>query len=248
MGRILGLFLLSVSVSAAAQYSVNNGYVTTLPSTVQYVPLLAPPNVALPGSGTPTGAPPALGVNDLRTNAVGAIYIPNSELTNVGVSAGINVPSGIGTTTSATAEAAPATDNAGAPTGSLSLMTRFIPDSGRPAASAPRVASLGEIAAQFRSRKAPRQPVQSDRVYTNNDILAMTSTATFRGQTVDVPQADNPNPESDAVDQPQSRRNLQQESNDRGVLDANDHRAVEAAVERNKKKQQQAPLQPQQPR
>src|SRR5256885_230064 len=53
--------------------------------------LLAPPNVALPGSGTPVGAPPQIGVNDARNGGAGAVYSPGS--TNVQTNATIATPS-----------------------------------------------------------------------------------------------------------------------------------------------------------
>jgi hypothetical protein len=79
MGRILGFFFVSLSLPAAAQVAINYGYATSMPSTVQVAPLLAPPNVALPGSGTPFGAPVSISVNNARYNdAVGDVYIPGS--------------------------------------------------------------------------------------------------------------------------------------------------------------------------
>ena len=218
-------------------------------------PLLSTPNVALSGSGTPTGAPPALGVNDLRGNAVGSVYVPGSVSATAPGQTAFSSPAVVSGGTAAAVPAGPnaaAGDNAAtALAAPMGIMTSFIPDSrSRTAASAAAPISLGEIAAQFRSKGKP-QPVQSDRVYTNNDILAMGNTATFRGQTVDLPQSDVANPEPDenapAANPRQQSRELQRESDDKGVLDARDLRDVEAAIARNKKRQQQA-QQPPQPR
>jgi hypothetical protein len=232
---------------------MNSGYISSTAGTVQMAPLLSTPNVALSGSGTPTGAPPALGVNDLRGNAVGSVYVPGSVSATTTGQTAFSSPAVVSGGTAAAAPAGPnavaGANAATAPAAPMGIMTSFIPDSrSRPAASAAAPVSLGELAAQFRSKRKP-QPVQSDRVYTNNDILAMGNTATFRGQTVDLPQSDVANPEPDedspAANPRRQSRDLQRESDNKGVLDARDLSAVEAAIARSKKRQQQShPPQP----
>src|SRR5262249_147588 len=109
MGRILGFFVVSLSLPVAAQVAINYGYATSTPSTVQVVPLLAPPNVALPGSGTAVGAPVAIGVNNARSNdAVGAVYIPGAA-TDVVVTQPVSIATPVTESLTNVAPAGPAT-------------------------------------------------------------------------------------------------------------------------------------------
>lgn len=56
---------------------VNSGYVTTVPVQGPVnPPLLSPPNIALPGSGPATGAPPSVDVNNAREGGTGDVVFP----------------------------------------------------------------------------------------------------------------------------------------------------------------------------
>src|SRR5260370_12468651 len=57
---------------------VNSGYVTTGVPVQGPVnpPLLSPPNIALPGSGPATGAPPSVDVNNPRLGGTGDVVFP----------------------------------------------------------------------------------------------------------------------------------------------------------------------------
>jgi hypothetical protein len=222
MGRTLGMLLFAVSLTAAAQVTVQGGYATQTPTTT--TPILAPPNAALPGSGTPTGAPLDINANNARLNATGAVYTPDTMTSSGGMTtAGAAVNN-----TSAATNAAAAT-NTGQGTGPrvFGAITTFIPDQGGARASgAAQPTSLGEIAAKYRGKKA----ASTDRHIDNTDVLALNNTATFRGQTVELPQSDQP-----PVDE---NGNEVGASSDGQVLDRNDLREVEAAVQRSKQKQQ----------
>jgi hypothetical protein len=271
MGRTLGMLLFCLSITAAAQVNVVGGYAVPQPTSV---PLLSPPNVALPGSGTPTGAPPALGVNDLRNNPTGAIYTPGIGETIVG---GQNL-TGNAYVVSTNVNAGPANEATGQPfsaveqrsgnaaggnapipgnarqqqggnqrpmTVPFGIMTKFTPDASRGPAAPLVGSSLGEVAAQLRAKKN----VVADRNIVNADVNALGNRATFRGRTVELPQADQL-PQGDAADQ--QGRSPQASDRSEGVLDQNDLRDVEAAVERSKQKQRQNqtahPQNPEQPR
>jgi hypothetical protein len=237
MGRILGFVFCSLSLSAVAQMiSTSTGTAIPIYGNYQLAPLLAPPNVALPGSGTPTGAPPALGVNDPRGNAVGAVYVPQSTLSVISGATGFTAPAIVMGGTASNAPAVNEAENNEAdrqrpPTFAMN----FVSDDRR--VQRPKSASLGELAAQFRAKR-PAPPKQGDRVYTNNDIYAMSNTASVRGRTMDLPQADSAKPESDVETPPQqqSPRMQGKDTNNDGVLDQRDLRAVEDALQRNAKK------------
>jgi hypothetical protein len=235
MGRTLGMLLFVVSLTAAAQVTIQGGYAVQNPTTT---PILAPPNVALPGSGTPTGAPLDINANNARLNATGAVYTPG-----VVASSGGMTTSGAAANNSDAATSAPAAGNTASGTSPrvMGLMTTFIPDHAGPRASAPApVTSLGEIAAKYRRTKG--QPV--DRHLDNADVLALNNTATFRGQTVELPQSDQPplDENGNPIGQP---RAAGEQTGDQQVLDPNDLRDVEAAVQRSKERQQRQPAQPQ---
>jgi hypothetical protein len=231
MGRTLGMLLFAVSLTAVAQVTVQGGYATQTPTTT---PILAPPNAALSGSGTPTGAPLDINANNARLNATGAIYTPDTQ-----VNAGSTGVSG-----AAPSSAAATNSQAATPPRAFGVMTRFIPDQSRPSAiSASQIPSLGEIAARYRGNKA----AAGDRRLDNTDVLALNNTATFRGQTVELPQSDQPPVDENGNVIGAPRANGQQ--GDQQVLDQNDLRDVENAVQRSKERQkQQAPPPQEQPR
>jgi hypothetical protein len=225
MGRILGMLLFVVSLTAAAQVTVQGGYAAQTPTTT---PILAPPNVALPGSGTPMGAPIDINANNARINATGAVYSPETRVTTGGM-----ITSGTaGNSASATTNAAGANEQAGRPR-VFGVMTRFIPDQSRPSVSGvAQTPSLGEVAAQYRRGKA----APADRHLDNADVLALNNTATFRGQTVELPQSDQP--PVDENGNPIAPRADNQQGGER-VLDQNDLRDVERAVQSGKERQKQ---------
>src|SRR6266850_2965753 len=59
---------------------VNSGYVTTgIPVQGPLnPPLLSPPNIALPGSGPATGAPPSVDVNNATSGGTGDVVFPGA--------------------------------------------------------------------------------------------------------------------------------------------------------------------------
>src|SRR5437868_15033966 len=94
MGRVLGYVLLSSALLTFSFAQSSNNASNQQGTTVVMEPtpaidaarILAPPNAARPGSGTPTGAPPQLGVNDSRSNGGGAVIQPNGSPSYTGFS------------------------------------------------------------------------------------------------------------------------------------------------------------------
>jgi hypothetical protein len=230
MGRTLGILLFAVSLTANAQVVIYGGYATPMPITT---PILAPPNAALPGSGNPVGAPVDINANNARFNGTGQVFIPDAQ---VATSATINPAAGVNNATSANNAPTPANTGQNVETARVFTGIHFAGDqpNAKVSGAAP---SLGEVAAHYRGKKA----MPADRHIDNTDVLALNNVATFRGQTVELPQSDQPpvDENGNAIEMPRS-------SNDQ-VLDKNDLRDVEAAVKRSKEHQKQQNQQQAQP-
>jgi hypothetical protein len=237
MGRTLGMLLFAVSLTANAQVVIYGGYATQMPTGT---PLLAPPNAALPGSGNPVGAPVDINANNARFNGTGQVFIPDAQ---VATSATINPAAGVNNTTSANNAGTPGNTGQDVQTARVFTGIRFAADQAPTNATAVPAHSLGEIAAQYRDKKA--QP--ADRHIDNTDVLALNNTATFRGQTVELPQSDQP-PVDENGNPIGTPRADNDQSGDQQVLDKNDLRDVEAAVKRSKERQKQQAQPQEQPR
>lgn len=256
MGRTLGFLspMCALALCAAAQTvntTVTPGYATVGQPMSGAVPLPAPPELALPGSGTPVGMPPNMDVNNARsTNAGGAVVQPGVSDVTVGgqplypaplvVTAPTSAPLGpneeggaLGTET--TGNVAPGQQSNAAPV----FVRRFA--NGDVEANA-RPMSLGELAAQLRGRKPfPK------RTFDNNDIMALNRQAPngLRSQSEDLPQSDQPGTSTPkGTTQPKQVRPKDQS----GILDPNDMRKVEEALRRSKQNSQSGQNNPNNPK
>jgi hypothetical protein len=251
MGRVLGCFVLTLALLGIASAQASNGTTNgpTAASTMQPAVLgvPAPPNVALPGSGTPTGTPPNLDVNNSLTNSGGSIYQPGVSGYVVGgqpvsgeqylVSTPTSTPqnplatNNSSATTSSTAPSgtAPSVPNFSASRyiGSMNSADLKVTAQSSPKAAAPGK-SLAEIAEQFH----PRQPGQKH-VYVNGDIYALSNKLTPMGgaQNSAMPQSDQQASEQGSANS--SRVQTKPED----VLDPNDLAAVERALARSTQNQ-----------
>ena len=259
MGRTLGLFFLSAAFAFAAtaqtatttstQSAPSANVIIVSPSssapvTSGSLPLPAPPSAALPGSGTPVGTPPDLSVNNAAQGGSGAVAQPGAVV--VGNEAIVNVPPQVATpsatpmnvpgpATSPEAapgeEMAPSASQATQPTTPV-VMNRTFAGSATVQAPAQRK-SLGELSRQIRGNK----PL-TKRTFDNNDIVALSQKAPngLRSQSEDLPQGDQP-----VTAQPQQKGKKPSAARppqaDNGALDQKDLAAVEAAVKKNKDKQ-----------
>lgn len=263
MGRTLGSFsVLSlfaagsiVAVAQNATTQTQGAPPTTVimitpsgnaPVTSGALPLPAPPSAALPGSGTPVGAPPDVNVNNAAQGGSGAIVQPGAVV--VGGQAYVNEPPAVATPLATpqnipgpeatpAMETIPSASEATQPTAPV-ILGRTFAGSATVQAPAPQK-SLGEVAAQIRGNK----PL-AKRKFDNNDITALNQQAPqgLRPQSEDLPQGDQPltatpqpkGKKPSAARPPQPQANIQ---GDQGALDQNDLAAVEAAVKRSKEKQ-----------
>jgi hypothetical protein len=254
MGRILGISWLfaALATAAIAQNQTSTVVITATPVPIPgpvvsqpmsgALPVPAPPEAALPGSGTPLGAPPQLGINDARTGGTGAIVQPGVGDLRIGGQQLLPVPVQV-----ATPEAAPGNlgapqaggaaayvssegsqaENAGTmPTEPGSTQEFRAPLSLTGDSRSTRQMSLAEFAAQLKVKK----PL-TKRTFDNNDISALNSQAPsgLRPASEDLPQSDQPvQPTPPKKDQNNTR-----------VLDQNDLKKVQDALERSKKNQSQ---------
>jgi hypothetical protein len=259
MGRTLGSFvvlflLLACSIAAVAQNATTQTQ-SAPPSTVIMItpsgnapvtsgalPLPAPPSAALPGSGTPVGAPPDVNVNNAAQGGSGAIVQPGAVV--VGGEAYVNQPPAVATPVStpqnipgpeATAgiETVPSASEATQPTTPMILGRTFAGSATVPAPAPAK--SLGEVAAQMRGNK----PLPK-RTFDNSDITALNQQAPqgLRPQSEDLPQGDQPltaTPQQKGK-KPSAAKPPQPQAGN-GALDQNDLAAVEAAVKKSKEKQ-----------
>jgi LPXTG-motif cell wall-anchored protein len=155
--------LLIASLSCFGQVVSTGGYATTGPVVVPFsaanAPLIATPDVALPGSGPAVGAP--LGnsnSNDSRFTTGPSVYNPNS------IALGDNSGASSATTSAENQTSTNGTDNAAANNRGFEFGVQIV-ESSTPTANR-AVPSLGEIAKEFRSQH--REPTK----VLNNDTVA----------------------------------------------------------------------------
>lgn len=259
MGRTLGFVFLSAafSVAAAAQTATNASTqsapasnvtivtpATSAPVSSGALPLPAPPEVALPGSGTPVGAPPSVDLNNAAQGGSGAVVQPNAVVT--GGQVYVNAPPAVATPSAAPqnapgpeatvgGETVPTAAEATQPTTPVIVNRTFAGSATVQAPAQPK--SLGELSKQIRGNK----PL-TKRTFDNNDIMALNEKAPsgLRSQSEDLPQGDQP---LTAQPQPASKKPSAakppqpQAQNNNSALDQNDLAAVEAAVKKSKEKQ-----------
>lgn len=254
MGRTLGLFFLSAAFGIAAfaqtatttstQNAPSANVVIVSPSssapvTSGSLPLPAPPSAALPGSGTPVGTPPDLNVNNAAQGGSGAVSQPGAVV--VGNEAIVNVPPQVATPSAtpmnvpgpeATSgeEAAPTASQATQPTTPVVMNRTFAGEAKVNVPAQPK--SLGELSRQIRGNK----PL-AKRTFDNNDIMALSQKGPsgLRPQSEDLPQGDQP---AVTPQQKGQKPNAAKPPRaDNGALDQKDLAAVEAAVKKNKDKQ-----------
>lgn len=264
MGRLCKFFgfaglLLAVAHSGFAQ-QVNTSSGTAVVGNPAVMPvgapiIITPPVVALPGSGTPVGAPVQVGVNDPR-NPSGyvqesgpmvaapsvliitppAVSIPNAPVSVVGPEVAASA-GGVSATTNTSGNAAGAAQTT--PSGFSTGVT------GVQSMSARSGMTVADAAARFKTEKASIRA----RMITNQDISALNARNSngvgMNTNNESMPQADVP------ADQNQSDAN----SNSNDVLDQRDLNAVNAALARSRakqaaaeKKQQENAAQPQNPK
>lgn len=251
MGRTLGLLFLSAAfgIAAAAQTATTtqsapatNVTIVTpsgnAPVTSGSLPLPAPPEAALPGSGTPVGAAPDVSVNNAAQGGSGAVTQPGAVV--VGNQAIVNAPPQVATPSATPMnvpgseatpgnESAPSASQATEP-GTPVVRRVYVGAANVQAPAQPK--SLGELSRQIRGNK----PL-AKRTFDNNDILALSEKAPngLRPQSEDLPQGDQPvtTPQQNGK-KPSAARPPQA---DNGALDQKDLAAVEAAVKKNKDKQ-----------
>jgi hypothetical protein len=251
MGRILGNSLLLTALASAAfsQNQTSTVVITATPVPIPgpvvsqpmsgALPVPAPPSAALPGSGTPVGAPPELDINNARTGGTGAIVQPGVGDLQIGGQQLLPVPVQVATPeatpqNTATPQVVTPTEvvpSEEAETGNAASMptTPTVGEAFRSplalsvgAGQATRKMSLGEFAAQLKDKK----PL-TKRTFDNNDIAALNSQApnSLRPAREDLPQSDQP---------PQAAPPKKDKDNTR-VLDQNDLKKVQDALERSKK-------------
>lgn len=243
MGRTLGLIFLfaaitiaaaAQSASALAQNPNNTPNVMTVspsgsaPVTSGALPLPAPPEAALPGSGTPVGAPPNVDLNNAAQGGSGAVVQPNAVV--VGNQAVVNAPPLVATPSAtpqnvAGPEAVPSASEATQPTVPVASRTF----AGSASVNAPtQPMSLGELSAQVRGRK----PL-AKRTFDNSDIMALNDRAPsgLRSASEDLPQSDQP-VEATPQGKPPVKKQPPQANNH--ALDQSDLRKVEEALQKSK--------------
>lgn len=131
-----------------------------MPSAPVSPPQMVPANVALPGSGTPTGAPPDLSINNAATGGYVTVYQPGVSVNGVPVTLGPGQQQAAAGQTAA---------NASTPQSRFSLGIGNFVGSAAPGGTAPaKGASLAEIASSLGSK-----PLIQNRKLTNNDVAAM---------------------------------------------------------------------------
>jgi hypothetical protein len=251
MGRTLGMFVFSAALSTFALAQSTTVMTTTTPTpsattgqpTSGALPLPAPPEAALPGSGTPVGTAPDLSVNNAASGAAGAVVQPGVGDVKIGGVPVVPEPRQVTTPVAApentsgaeviTGEttAAPAQNAAGATVPTAPARTANAParyGAGTPA-NATRSMSLAEFAAQLKTKKQ-----LTKRNFDNSDIAALNDQAPngLRSASEDLPQSDQPAPQQAAPKKAPARNNAS------GVLDQDDLRKVQEALERSKKQQQ----------
>jgi hypothetical protein len=211
------------------------------PVTSGALPLPAPPEAALPGSGTPVGSPPSVDVNNAAQGGSGAIVQQNAVVT--GGQVYVNEPPTVNTPNAAPqnatgpapevgGEAAPTASEATQPTTPV-IVNRVY--SGAATVQAPaQPQSLGELSKHIRGNK----PL-AKRTFDNSDIMALNDKAPsgLRPQSQDLPQGDQPLTATPQPGKKPSAAKPPQPQANNGALDQKDLAAVEAAVKKSKEKQ-----------
>ena len=223
---LTGLLLVLGHLGFSQQVNTTSGVAVVNNTPASTAPIIAPPAIALPGSGTPVGAPVPVGVNDPRA---GAGYVKETTIVPGAESYVISPPSVAVTGNPASAPAvnvAATTQPVGnAPVG-------FRPGIAGTSNGATIGSSLGtststvaDAAAKFKSQKA----MIHARMITNQDIYAlnrnnngMTTNRESMPQSESLPQSDIANPGN---------------ASNNGVLDQRDLDKVNAALARSRAKQ-----------
>jgi hypothetical protein len=246
MGRTFSFFFVLCAFTLCATAQTTNTTITqgAYPTVGQpmsgALPLPAPPEMALPGSGTPVGVPPNVDVNNARTGGAGAVVQPGvSDLTIGGQPLYVeprigSVPLGVSlgpTEEGATVGTEPTGYAGGEQQRNVPpVFARRMANGNSNASGQPM--SLGELAAQLRGRK----PLPK-RTFDNNDIVALNERAPsgLRSQSEDLPQSDQPT--TTAPKKAPEPKQVPQK-NQTGVLDPNDLRKVEDALQRSQQTSQ----------
>jgi hypothetical protein len=259
MGRTLVCFFLSAAFGIAADAqtatttstqsapATNVTIVTpsgNAPVTSGSLPLPAPPETALPGSGTPVGTAPDVDVNNAAQGGSGAVTQPGAVV--VGNEAIVNAPPqvatpsatpmnvpGPGTSPEATpgAESVPTASQATEPATPV-VRRVYVGSANVNAPAQPK--SLGELSKQIRGNK----PL-AKRTFDNSDIMALSEKSPngLRPQSEDLPQGDQPATATTPQQKGKKPSAATPPRADNGALDQKDLAAVEAAVKKNKDKQ-----------
>jgi len=246
MGRTLGfLFLLCALASfCAAQQSTVMTTTTPAPAATPgqpmsgALPVPAPPEAALPGSGTPANVAPQVDVNNAATGGSGAVSQPGVGDISVGGVPVVPEPRLV-TTPEASAQntATPNASDADLQNGATEAQAATQPTVnppvrvrvGTPLNAQRGEKSLAEIAEQYHEKK----PL-SKRTFDNSDLAALNNQAPngLRSASEDLPQGDQP-------EKTAPRSQSQQQNN--GVLDQEDLQKVQQALEKSKQQKQPQP-------
>jgi hypothetical protein len=192
---------------------VNSGYVTTGVPVQGPVnpPLLSPPNIALPGSGPATGAPPSVDVNNPRMGGTGDVVFP-----------------GVGAVSPALNGAPPEEPGPAGTKGDLARngilntgMGKFAGNTEATTATAAQTspASLGDVARLFKARRGSDHPKEFD----NTRIQALDSNTARNNASVAPQSASNEAPAANEAAQ-----------NQQAALDQRDLAVVEGELARSR--------------
>ncbi len=215
MRRYLLFFLLSISLTTAAQVVVTSSGQATTPGpgiipAQPGAPNVVPANIALPGSGPATGLPPSIDVNnDARTGGAVSVYQPPETINGVPAPAPVEAAAGIAAVNTNTNAASTSSSNTVDMTRPVNLgLQNYV--GAKTTVAAGQEQSLGEIAREVKSRHT--QPV---RTFTNESLGL---------------------PANNSEEQKQPNPNISQLPNGRStpadvVLDRNDLAKVEAALQ-----------------
>jgi hypothetical protein len=236
MGRTLGVFFLfaALAVFGVAQQTTIVTPTSPTPAATPgqpmsgALPIPAPPQAALPGSGTPVGTAPDLDINNAATGGAGAVVQPGVGDVQVGGVPVLPEPRLV-TPPEAAAQntAQPYSSGAQLENAASEASANTQPQTPAPArfrvGGAPNAQrnekSLAEIAEQYHAKK----PL-TKHSFDNSDLAALNNQAPngLRSASDDLPQSDEP-----ATAAPQQK--------DDGVLDQQDLKKVQEALERSKK-------------
>lgn len=234
MGRVIGRLLVTsallAGVSAAQTVAGGNtaGPSAANPQVLLNVP--APPNAALPGSGTPTGTVPDLGINNPLQNVGGAVYQPGVSGYEVGGVPVSNEQYLISTPTTNVPNAiapAAASETAASPGTAAAVSSVYGYASANGAALTSGGKSLAEIAERYHPRPS-QNAANSKRVFANGDIYALAQKDTGLPKNGSASEALPQN------DQGPEAAQANDSNKAADVLDARDLAEVEAAIARSR--------------